>query len=147
MASVRLTAVHCCSGEVLMEDGSIVPCSIKQVPYGTPEEQEQAQLELAALHAALGLPNLVQCLAAYKLEKTTEAASLIILTECAAALLASVDEAHYHGIQALPQASSSLHSSHRLLGAMPAGCALAKQVFCLRWQLSFSTNHWLSGAL
>ena len=84
LAGVKLMAVHhCCSGEMLMGDGSIVPCAIKRVAYSTPGEQELGQLELAALHAALGLPNLVQCLAAFRLKPSTGLASLVIVTRCA----------------------------------------------------------------
>lgn len=74
-----------------MSDGTIMPCAIKRVPYSTPGEQEQAQLELAALHAALGLPNLVHCLAAFMPQKNDTAASLVIVTECTPVLLASDD--------------------------------------------------------
>ena len=83
-------AVHCCSGEMLLEDGTIVPCAIKRVPYNTSRQREKAQLELAALHAALGLPNLVQCLAALRHKPPNGPASLVILTKCAPALPPSV---------------------------------------------------------
>lgn len=81
-----------------MGNGSVVPCAIKRVPYVTSRQQEQAQLELAALHAALGLPNLVHCLAAFMPQKTDTAASLVIVTECAPALLASDDGVPQQGV-------------------------------------------------
>lgn len=88
-AVVRLMVVHCCSGEMILENGSIVPCAIKRVLYTTPRQQEKAHCEMAALHSALGLPNLVQCLAARSCLSYLEPANIAILTECAPILLVS----------------------------------------------------------
>ena len=95
---------------MLLEDGSIVPCAIKRAPYNTSRQREKAQLELAALHAALGVPNLVQCLAAFKHKPPNGPASIVILTKCVPVLLLQLLMCHTKAYQLL-QAFSSLQSS------------------------------------
>lgn len=70
--------MHCCSGEMLLGDKSIKPCAVKQVRYGTKDEKETAWLELADLQAALGVPNVVQCLGVFR---HTSRSCLVIVTE------------------------------------------------------------------
>ena len=47
-----------------MDDDTVKPCAIKKLAYTTSLEVYKANAELEALEAALGRPNLVQCLGA-----------------------------------------------------------------------------------
>ena len=81
-----------CSGEVLLSDLSIKPCAIKRVKYNTAQQVESALLELAALQAALGLRNVVQCLGACISGSTTDGTcKLVIITECVSPSLMLTD--------------------------------------------------------
>lgn len=77
-----LRPVRACSGEMLLGDNSIKACAIKTLPYGDWIARECAHCELTALQAALGLPNLVQCLGAFKPQSRGGARHLIVATEC-----------------------------------------------------------------
>ena len=65
--SLTLDLVLCiCSGHLCMPDGTLEACACKQLPYEMVQEKEFAHAELESLHLALGLPNMVQGLAAFK---------------------------------------------------------------------------------
>ena len=76
-----LTFAVGCSGEMLLDDGSIRPCAFKGVPYTSWYHKELAHCELTALQAALGLPNLVQCVGAFAICNPDGREMLSIVTE------------------------------------------------------------------
>ena len=49
-----------------MRDGHWEACALKHLPYGTFAQKQAADAELEALQLALGMPNMVQGLAAFK---------------------------------------------------------------------------------
>ncbi|KAL3161963.1 negative regulation of centriole-centriole cohesion [Trebouxia sp. C0009 RCD-2024] len=74
-------------GEVLLADGETMrACAIKVVPYDCPKAVAQAQQELMALRAALGIPGLVQGIGAIEHTSPHNQPCLCILTEYAMGL-------------------------------------------------------------
>lgn len=49
-----------------MHDGVWEACALKQLPYQEEKQQEAVHSELEALQLALGMPNMVQGLAAFQ---------------------------------------------------------------------------------
>lgn len=56
----------CCSGEILLKDGQLLPTALKRVRYNTPYDKAAALNEVEALYDALGMPHTVQCLAVFE---------------------------------------------------------------------------------
>ena len=63
----------------MCQDGQIRACAIKLVDYSSDFSQSNVNNELAGLRAVLGMPQLVQCLAVFKVMGQQGAALAIVL--------------------------------------------------------------------
>ena len=70
-----------CRCQIALADGSVEAGALKCLAYHCPEARRDGKAELAGLQAALGLPHLVQCLAAFEYQGANNRQSLAIITK------------------------------------------------------------------
>ena len=64
-----------------MADGTVQAGALKRLNYWCPDAIIDSEAELAGLQAALGLPHLVQCLAAFKYGGAEDCDYLAVVTQ------------------------------------------------------------------
>ena len=76
-----LVLMMCCSCQIAMADGTVQAGAIKNLNYWHPDARFDSEAELAGLQAALGLPHLVQCLAAFKYKGADRRHYMAVVTQ------------------------------------------------------------------